>query len=235
MGEWDVADDECDVGRGHGHPVRQAEADVPRPGPSGARIQPPPGQDKSNVNRASWRAGGVAAGFISIEIVKDGYVRYRASAAERMNYRPRRVGSNENDPVEDRVCGALEGPSGFESARVRRWEDGTCSPGRRSSTRGVRPTWPRRRSRRPTWSTPSTGGRTSTSSSRSRRPTGRPLRAGRGGRRAGRPGSRPPAAGRGSWSSAWPRACCSAGGVRREPPAEPSARPSPARTRTSAA
>jgi hypothetical protein len=61
---------------------------------------------------------GSQPGVISFEIVKDGYVSLRNSTTLLMNHRPTTAGTNEKDPVVDRVCEAMEGLAWVEAARV---------------------------------------------------------------------------------------------------------------------
>ena len=79
-----------------------------------------------------WWADSVAAGFISVEIVKDGFNGLRNSVAQLMNKRPTRVPSKEKDPVVDRVEAALRelgwvavGERRASRELVRRWPQDT--------------------------------------------------------------------------------------------------------------
>jgi cation diffusion facilitator family transporter len=76
-----------------------------------------------------WWADSVAAGFISFEIVKDGYSNLRNSVAQLMNKRPTDVESKEDDPVVDEVQRALERLDWVREARVRLREDGDTLTG----------------------------------------------------------------------------------------------------------
>jgi cation diffusion facilitator family transporter len=76
-----------------------------------------------------WWADSVAAAFISLEIVKDGYASLRNSVAQLMNKRPTDVESKENDPVVDEVQRALERLDWVSEARVRLREDGDTLSG----------------------------------------------------------------------------------------------------------
>ena len=76
-----------------------------------------------------WWADSVAAAFISLEIVKDGYASLRNSVAQLMNKRPTDVESKENDPVVDEVRRELERLEWVREARVRLREDGDTLTG----------------------------------------------------------------------------------------------------------
>jgi cation diffusion facilitator family transporter len=76
-----------------------------------------------------WWADSVAAAFISLEIVKDGYASLSNSVAQLMNKRPTDVETKENDPVVDEVQKALERLEWVREARVRLREDGDTLTG----------------------------------------------------------------------------------------------------------
>jgi cation diffusion facilitator family transporter len=76
-----------------------------------------------------WWADSAAAGFISFEIVRDGYADLRNSVAQLMNKRPTDVESKEKDPVVDEVRKALERLDWVREARVRLREDGDTLTG----------------------------------------------------------------------------------------------------------
>jgi divalent metal cation (Fe/Co/Zn/Cd) transporter len=76
-----------------------------------------------------WWTDSVAAAFISIEIVKDGYANLRNSVAQLMNKRPSDIESKEEDPVIDRLQAALEQLDWVVKARVRLREDGDVLTG----------------------------------------------------------------------------------------------------------
>ncbi|MFL6230863.1 MAG: cation transporter [Pyrinomonadaceae bacterium] len=76
-----------------------------------------------------WWADSAAAGFISFEIVKDGFGDLRNSVAQLMNRRPSDVESKEDDPTPDRVRHELEQLDWVASARVRLREDGDVLTG----------------------------------------------------------------------------------------------------------
>jgi cation diffusion facilitator family transporter len=76
-----------------------------------------------------WWADAAAAGFISFEIVRDGYSDLKNSVAQLMNMRPTDIDGVENDPVVDEVRGELERLDWVERARVRLREDGDTLTG----------------------------------------------------------------------------------------------------------
>jgi divalent metal cation (Fe/Co/Zn/Cd) transporter len=76
-----------------------------------------------------WWADSVAAGFISLEIVRDGYSSLRNSVAQLMNQRPTDVESKQKDPIVDRAQQALEALEWVREARVRLREDGDVLTG----------------------------------------------------------------------------------------------------------
>ena len=76
-----------------------------------------------------WWADAAAAAFISIEIVKDGYVNLRNSVAQLMNRRPSDIEDHEEDPAIDKVQEALERLDWVAQARVRLREDGDVLTG----------------------------------------------------------------------------------------------------------
>ncbi|HEY0378026.1 MAG TPA: cation transporter [Pyrinomonadaceae bacterium] len=76
-----------------------------------------------------WWADSVAAGFISFEIVKDGFSSLGNSVAQLMNKRPSDVESKEKDPTVDKVRQELERLDWVSEARVRLREDGDVLTG----------------------------------------------------------------------------------------------------------
>jgi len=76
-----------------------------------------------------WWADPVAAGFISLEIVKDGFENLRNSVEQLMNKRPSDVENKEPDPVPDRVEEALRKLDWVAQAKVRLREDGDVLSG----------------------------------------------------------------------------------------------------------
>ncbi len=76
-----------------------------------------------------WWADAVAAGIISLDIVKDGLKTLRNSVAQLMNKRPSDVESREQDPVPDHVQAELEKLDWVTQARVRLREDGDTLTG----------------------------------------------------------------------------------------------------------
>jgi divalent metal cation (Fe/Co/Zn/Cd) transporter len=76
-----------------------------------------------------WWTDSAAAAFISIEIVKDGYVNLRNSIAQLMNKRPSDIESQKEDPVIDRLQEAPERLNWVAHARVRLREDGDVLTG----------------------------------------------------------------------------------------------------------
>jgi divalent metal cation (Fe/Co/Zn/Cd) transporter len=76
-----------------------------------------------------WWADAVAAGIISLDIIKDGARTLRNSVAQLMNKRPSDVESREKDPVPDKVQQALEELEWVDKARVRLREDGDTVTG----------------------------------------------------------------------------------------------------------
>jgi cation diffusion facilitator family transporter len=76
-----------------------------------------------------WWADAVAAGIISLDIVKDGIKTLRNSVAQLMNKRPSDVESREQDPVPDHVQAELEKLDWVTKARVRLREDGDTLTG----------------------------------------------------------------------------------------------------------
>ena len=76
-----------------------------------------------------WWADAAAAAFISVEIVKDGYVNLRNSVSQLMNRRPSTVEEQEEDPAIDKLQKALEQLDWVAKARVRLREDGDVLTG----------------------------------------------------------------------------------------------------------
>jgi divalent metal cation (Fe/Co/Zn/Cd) transporter len=76
-----------------------------------------------------WWLDSVAAAFISIEIIKDGWENLRNSVAQLMNRRPSDIESKQEDPVIDKLQHALERLDWVERARVRLREDGDVLSG----------------------------------------------------------------------------------------------------------
>ncbi|MFL6449897.1 MAG: cation transporter [Bryobacteraceae bacterium] len=76
-----------------------------------------------------WWTDASAAAFISIEIIKDGYVNLRNSVSQLMNRRPSTVEDQDEDPAIDRLQKALEGLDWVAKARVRLREDGDVLTG----------------------------------------------------------------------------------------------------------
>jgi divalent metal cation (Fe/Co/Zn/Cd) transporter len=76
-----------------------------------------------------WWADSVAAGVISLEIVKDGYGDLRNSVALLMNRRPTDVHGKRDDATPERLEIALEGLDWVTQARVRLREDGDLLSG----------------------------------------------------------------------------------------------------------
>jgi divalent metal cation (Fe/Co/Zn/Cd) transporter len=101
----------------------------------------------ANVNRGDWLAGlagvlgilgislgywwadSVAAGLISLEIIRDGYGDLRNCIAQLMNRRPTDIEGNVNDRVPDDLQRELEKLDWVEKARVRLREDGDVLTG----------------------------------------------------------------------------------------------------------
>lgn len=76
-----------------------------------------------------WWADSVAAGFISFEIVKDGFVSLRNSVEQLMNMRPTDVSNKEKDPINDKVREEIEKLDWVAESRVRLREDGDVISG----------------------------------------------------------------------------------------------------------
>lgn len=76
-----------------------------------------------------WWTDSAAAAFISLEILKDGYVNLRNSVAQLMNKRPSDIDSQAEDPAIDNVQNALERLDWVRKARVRLREDGDVLTG----------------------------------------------------------------------------------------------------------
>jgi cation diffusion facilitator family transporter len=76
-----------------------------------------------------WWADAVAAGLISLEIIRDGVGDLRNSVAQLMNKRPSDVESREKDPAADKVQQELERLDWVLKARVRLREDGDVLTG----------------------------------------------------------------------------------------------------------
>ena len=65
-----------------------------------------------------WWADSIAAGIISIEIIKDGYENLTNSVSQLMNKRPSNVESKENDPINDKVQKEIEKFDWVKQSRV---------------------------------------------------------------------------------------------------------------------
>jgi cation diffusion facilitator family transporter len=76
-----------------------------------------------------WWMDAAAAAFISVEIIKDGYVNLRNSLSQLMNRRPSTVEEQQEDPAIDRLQDALEQLDWVAKARVRLREDGDILTG----------------------------------------------------------------------------------------------------------
>jgi divalent metal cation (Fe/Co/Zn/Cd) transporter len=76
-----------------------------------------------------WWTDAAAAAFISVEVIKDGYVNLRNSVSQLMNRRPSTVEEQEEDPAIDRLQEALERLDWVAKARVRLREDGDILTG----------------------------------------------------------------------------------------------------------
>jgi divalent metal cation (Fe/Co/Zn/Cd) transporter len=76
-----------------------------------------------------WWTDAAAAAFISLEIIKDGYVNLRNSVSQLMNRRPSTVEEQEEDPAIDKLQKALEKLDWVAKARVRLREDGDVLTG----------------------------------------------------------------------------------------------------------
>lgn len=76
-----------------------------------------------------WWTDAAAAAFISVEIIKDGYVNLRNSVSQLMNRRPSTVEEQEEDPAIDKLQKALERLEWVAKARVRLREDGDVLTG----------------------------------------------------------------------------------------------------------
>lgn len=76
-----------------------------------------------------WWTDAAAAAFISLEIIKDGYVNLRNSVSQLMNRRPSNIEDQEEDPAIDRLQKALEQLDWVAKARVRLREDGDVVTG----------------------------------------------------------------------------------------------------------
>jgi divalent metal cation (Fe/Co/Zn/Cd) transporter len=81
------------------------------------------------ISYGFWWADFIAAGFISIEIVRDGYINLRNSVAQLMNKRPSDIESQKEDPAIDTLQQALERLDWIARARVRLREDGDVLSG----------------------------------------------------------------------------------------------------------
>jgi divalent metal cation (Fe/Co/Zn/Cd) transporter len=81
------------------------------------------------ISYGFWWADSIAAGFISIEIVRDGYINLRNSVAQLMNKRPSDIESQKEDPAIDTLQQALERLDWIARARVRLREDGDVLSG----------------------------------------------------------------------------------------------------------
>lgn len=76
-----------------------------------------------------WWTDAVAAGIISLQIVKDGIDNLRSSVADLINQRPTTVGSEEPEPVEERVRQRLETLDWVAAADVRLHPEGQLFSG----------------------------------------------------------------------------------------------------------
>ena len=76
-----------------------------------------------------WWTDAAAAAFISVEVIKDGYVNLRNSVSQLMNRRPSTVEDQDEDPAIDRLQEALEQLDWVAKARVRLREDGDVLTG----------------------------------------------------------------------------------------------------------
>ena len=76
-----------------------------------------------------WWTDAGAAAFISVEVIKDGYVNLRNSVSQLMNRRPSTVEDQDEDPAIDRLQQALERLDWVAKARVRLREDGDILTG----------------------------------------------------------------------------------------------------------
>jgi cation diffusion facilitator family transporter len=81
------------------------------------------------ISYGFWWADSIAAAFISVEIVKDGYINLRNSIAQLMNKRPSDVETQKEDPAIDTLQQALERLDWVAHARVRLREDGDVLSG----------------------------------------------------------------------------------------------------------
>ncbi|MFL6569577.1 MAG: hypothetical protein ACJ8LI_10445, partial [Chthoniobacterales bacterium] len=70
-----------------------------------------------------WWSDAVAAGVISVEILKDGVHNLQNSVAQLMNKRPTSVDEKEKDPVLDKVKDAVKRLDWVRDVRVRLRED----------------------------------------------------------------------------------------------------------------
>jgi cation diffusion facilitator family transporter len=104
-------------------------------------------QTDANINRGDWLAGlagvlgilgiaygfwwadSVAAGIISVEILRDGFSDLRNSVAQLMNHRPTDIEGTKPDPVPDKIRQQLERLDWVRAARVRLREDGEVLTG----------------------------------------------------------------------------------------------------------
>ena len=71
-----------------------------------------------------WWRDPVAAAFISVEIVRDGYQNLRNATAQLMDKRPSDIETQDKDPVIDRLQSALAGLDWVADVRVRLREQG---------------------------------------------------------------------------------------------------------------
>ncbi|MDQ3907138.1 MAG: cation transporter [Acidobacteriota bacterium] len=76
-----------------------------------------------------WWADSVAAGIISVEILRDGFSDLRNSVAQLMNHRPTDIEGKKPDPVTDEIRRRLERLDWVREARVRLREDGEILTG----------------------------------------------------------------------------------------------------------
>jgi cation diffusion facilitator family transporter len=76
-----------------------------------------------------WWADSAAAGFISLEITKDGFSNLKNSVQQLMNMRPTEVHSKEKDPVVDKVEHEIAGLDWVSDSQIRLREDGDIIAG----------------------------------------------------------------------------------------------------------
>lgn len=76
-----------------------------------------------------WWADAAAAGFISFEILRDGWNHLRRSLADACDQRATRVGSDEPDPVADRIRAAVGRMDAVREVEVRLCSEGVALSG----------------------------------------------------------------------------------------------------------